>query len=72
MDQSVLFHENRGIAFITLNRPDALNAMDLGVLERLSLLLNEASTSQAVKAAINTRLSRIVFMKSYVCPSFDR
>jgi len=45
MDQSVLFHENQGIAFITLNRPDVLNVMDLGMLERLSLLLDEASTS---------------------------
>ena len=35
MDQTVLIHEKQGIAFITLNRPDFLNAMDLGVLERL-------------------------------------
>jgi len=54
MDESVLFHENQGIAFITLNRPDALNVMDLGMLERLSLLLDDASTSLAVKAVIIT------------------
>jgi len=54
VDESVLFHENQGIAFITLNRPDALNVMDLGMLERLSLLLDEASTSLAVKAVIIT------------------
>lgn len=54
MDQSVLFHENQGIAFITLNRPDALNVLDLDMLERLSILLDEASTSPAVKAVIIT------------------
>ena len=54
MDESVLFHENQGMAFITLNRPDALNVMDLRMLERLSLLLDEASTSLAVKAVIIT------------------
>jgi len=54
MDQSVLFHENQGIAFITLNPPDVLNVMDLGILERLALLLDEASASPAVKAVIIT------------------
>ena len=54
MDQSVLFHENQGIAFITLNHPDVLNVMDLGILERLALLLDEASASPAVKAVIIT------------------
>ena len=54
MDQTVLIHEKQGIAFITLNRPDSLNAMDLGVLERLSRLLDEAVRNQAVKAVIIT------------------
>ena len=54
MDQTVLIHEKQGIAFITLNRPDSLNAMDLGVLERLSRLLDEAGANQAVKAVIIT------------------
>ena len=46
MDQTVLIHEKQGIAFITLNRPDSLNAMDLGVLERLSRLLDEAGRTR--------------------------
>ena len=52
MNQSVLLHESQGIAFLTLNRPDALNALDLDALAQLSRLLEEVSTNQAVKAVI--------------------
>ena len=64
MDQTVLIHEKQGIAFITLNRPVSLNAMDLGVLEQLSRLLDEAGANQAVKAVIITGSGNRAFSAS--------
>jgi len=54
VNQSVLLHESQGVALLTLNRPDALNALDMDVLAQLSRLLDEVSTNQAVKAVILT------------------
>jgi enoyl-CoA hydratase len=53
-NQSVLYAENDGIALITLNRPEALNALNSDVLQRLSLLLDQARGGDSVKAVIIT------------------
>jgi len=50
----VLYQEEGGIALITLNRPQALNALDMDLLQQLSLLLDEAQTRDSVKALIIT------------------
>ena len=51
---AVLYQEAGGIARMTLNRPDALHAMDEDLLGRLASLLDEASEDDAVKAVIIT------------------
>jgi len=50
----VLYQEEGGIALITLNRPQALNTLDMDLLQQLSLLLDEAQTRDSVKALIIT------------------
>ena len=52
---SVVLHENRnGIAFLTLNRPEALNALSFEVLTRLSDLFEEIRQDDSVRAVIPT------------------
>ncbi len=52
--QPVLYHEEKGIARIILNRPEALNAMNKDVLQHLASLLDKARGDDAVKAVIIT------------------
>ena len=61
MNESVLLHESQGIGFLTLNRPDALNALDLDALAQLSRLLDEISRNEAVKAVIITGSGKRAF-----------
>ncbi|PLR78606.1 enoyl-CoA hydratase [Bacillus sp. V3-13] len=50
----VLYTEENGIARITLNRPEALNALNLDVLEQLSSILDTIKSDNSVKAVIIT------------------
>ncbi len=50
----VLYHAEKGIARMTLHRPEALNAMNRDLLERLGSLLAEAKADDGVKAVIIT------------------
>lgn len=50
----VLYYETAGIAWVTLNRPDALNALSLKLLQALESLLNAIKRNEAVKAVIIT------------------
>lgn len=59
--EAVLYQERNGIALITLNRPQALNALDMDLLQQLSLLLNEAQTRNSVKALIITGATDAAF-----------
>lgn len=52
--ESVLYHEEKGIARITFNRPDALNAMNKGLLQQLASLLDRVRGDDAVKAVMIT------------------
>ncbi|RNB89505.1 enoyl-CoA hydratase [Brevibacillus fluminis] len=52
--QLVLYTEENGIAKITLNRPEALNALNRDVLEQLSSILDRIKTDPSVKAVILT------------------
>ena len=55
IDQNlVLYREEAEIAVVTLNRPKALNALDVPTLERLSGLLDQISAAESVKAVIIT------------------
>jgi enoyl-CoA hydratase len=51
---AVLYREEGGIAWITLNRPHVLNAMDRELLERLSALLDRIRSVETVRAVILT------------------
>ncbi|MFC7516358.1 enoyl-CoA hydratase/isomerase family protein [Herbaspirillum sp. GCM10030257] len=52
--QPVLYEENDGVAILTLNRPQALNALDLPTLQLLSELLDMISIQTSVGAVILT------------------
>jgi enoyl-CoA hydratase len=60
-NECVLYQENDGVALITLNRPEALNALDMGVLQRLSMLLESVRTSDSAKAVIITGSGKTAF-----------
>jgi enoyl-CoA hydratase len=51
---TVLYQEQNGFALITLNRPWALNALDMDLLERLSSALGQAQASASARAVIIT------------------
>ncbi len=52
---SILLYEKRdGVAYLTLNRPEALNALSLDVLIRLSALLDDIKRDETVRAVIVT------------------
>ncbi len=50
----VRYQEKKSIAWITLNRPEALNALSKEVLQQLVSLLDKAKTDTTVKAVIIT------------------
>jgi enoyl-CoA hydratase len=52
--EPLLYREEKGIARITLNRPEALNALDRELLLALAEWLEHARTNDAVKAVIVT------------------
>ena len=52
--QSILYVLDGGIAYLTINRPEALNALNLDVLNRFSQLFDEIKTNDEVKAVIIT------------------
>jgi enoyl-CoA hydratase len=52
--RTVQYEVRDGIARVTLDRPDALNAMSPELLRQLSTLLDEAKADEAVKAVIVT------------------
>jgi enoyl-CoA hydratase len=52
--EPLLYHEEKGIARITFNRPAALNAMNKDLLQHLASLLEKIRVDDAVKAVIIT------------------
>lgn len=50
----VTYDQQSGIAVLTLNRPEALNALNLAVLQRLAALLETIRADEAVRAVIIT------------------
>ena len=50
----VVFEQHAGIVVLTLNRPEALNALNLAVLQQLAALLDRLRTDAAVHAVILT------------------
>ncbi len=54
VEELVLYKNARGIATLTLNRPEALNALNRDVLKQLSTILDRIKTDPSVKAVILT------------------
>lgn len=52
--EPVLYQEHNGIARITFNRPEVLNAMNTDLLQQVASLLDQAKADHAVKAVIVT------------------
>ena len=50
----VLYEQRAGVAVLTLNRPEALNALNLAVLQRLAALLETLRSDDTVRAVIIT------------------
>lgn len=53
-EQTVLWHKENNIGWITLNRPSVRNAINFEVMEKLSSLLNKAKMDDDVKVLIIT------------------
>jgi enoyl-CoA hydratase len=54
MSDPILFEIDDGIALITLNRPDKLNALNYDLIDRLMAVLDTIETDAAVRAVILT------------------
>ena len=52
--EEVLFEVREGIGFVTLNRPEARNALTFGMYERLRALAGEAGADPAIRALVIT------------------
>src|SRR5262245_10195948 len=59
--ETVLYHKENGIARLVFNRPEALNAIDQELLQRLASLLDIAKADEAVKAVIITAVGEKAF-----------
>jgi enoyl-CoA hydratase len=53
-DKDLLYTVNKGVATITLNRPERMNALTLDLEERLHVLLDKADGNKKVKVIILT------------------
>jgi 2-(1,2-epoxy-1,2-dihydrophenyl)acetyl-CoA isomerase len=58
MGESVLYEVEDGLATVTLNRPEAMNALDTGTKDALRDALAEAAQDPAVRAVLLTALGR--------------
>jgi enoyl-CoA hydratase/carnithine racemase len=54
----VLFEQSDGIATMTLNRPDKLNALNYAIVDRLSALLDEIEQDDSIRVVILTGAGR--------------
>ncbi|CAI8868045.1 hypothetical protein EMIT07CA2_20582 [Brevibacillus sp. IT-7CA2] len=54
VEEVVLYKNEKGIVTLTLNRPEALNALNRDVLNQLSTILDRIKTDPSVKAVILT------------------
>jgi len=58
MTESVLYHVSEGVATITLNRPDVLNALNAELLAGLREAIDKAARDDAVRAVVLTGAGR--------------
>ncbi len=60
--QSLLFREEEGIAFVTVNRPDKLNALNAAVISELTEAFREIRKDGQVRAAVLTGAGEKAFV----------
>jgi 2-(1,2-epoxy-1,2-dihydrophenyl)acetyl-CoA isomerase len=58
MAGSVLYEVDEGLATVTLNRPEAMNALDVGTKDELRDCLREAAADRGVRAVLLTARGR--------------
>ncbi len=61
VEEVVLYKNEKGIVTLTLNRPEALNALNRDVLNQLSTILDRIKTDPSVKAVILTGAGEKLF-----------
>ncbi len=61
LNDNVLFEIKDGIAFITINRPESLNALTIKVLKELSSALDDLNANTSVRAIIVTGTGKKAF-----------
>jgi len=54
MEETVLWEREDGVAVVTLNRPEAMNALTVGMLETLGHILDEIDADPEVRALVLT------------------
>ncbi len=54
VESTVLWDQKDGVAIVTLNRPEALNALTVGMLETLGGILDEIESNPEIRALILT------------------
>ncbi len=62
MGKNILFEKREGIGFITINRPDKLNALNRETMEELECLLYEIEKDDEVKVLIITGAGEKAFV----------
>ncbi len=60
-DQTVLWERKEGVGFITLNRPEAMNALTVEMLEELERIVDEVDTDPDVRALVLTAAGEKAF-----------
>ena len=56
--ESIIFRKDKGVAVITLNRPETRNALDDKMIDELSLVLDEIEKDDEVRAVVITGAGR--------------
>ena len=56
--EKVLLKKENGVAWITLNRPEVLNACDIGMLKRLQQVLKDVEQDDSVRCVVLTGAGR--------------
>ena len=56
--QNILFQIDKGVACLTLNRPDSLNSLTADMHAEVAQVLTEAAETDAVRAVVITGAGR--------------
>ena len=58
MENAVLFEANKGVATITLNRPDRYNAVNQDLVDGISSALTKCENDDSIRAVVLTGSGR--------------